>query len=463
MELLKRLASALNLRPSDWFTRRVPPPPQLDVASITDPFIRIEKSRRFRIEDIDLISETYRTSGTAVNTPWDHFRHTHLVLPDWFKDGLDPMSDAYFQQQMRLWNVLAGVDREYVPQVDEAEIPLANVDAIRRPGFYLWRHRDAVRSAADHMLATGMLMKHSGLEPGMWALEYGAGFANTALALARMGVNVDTVDISPTFCKYVKQQADFFAVNLTPFEARFGENPRGEQKYDLIWFYESFHHCLDFKNVVPALKRHLTPAGKILMAGEPIAKREYVAVPYPWGLRLESDVVAVIRNHHWFELGYSEDFVTQLFINSGYVAECFECPVSDFGVTYSFRPRTECVDLGKQWLACIEAEGWHAMEAGGRWTRAEASLSLDQTDTFQALQIAATNHHRRAQTIEIEYGETLVSVRFAAHERKTIRIDAAQKSPKIKFKCERIPGRIWRSSGKDKRVLGIFVHQIDYL
>jgi 2-polyprenyl-3-methyl-5-hydroxy-6-metoxy-1,4-benzoquinol methylase len=428
-----------------------------------DPYLRIEKSGRFTTDDIDLIARTHREVGDTPNTRWDHFRHKHLILPAWFDQKIDPLSDAYMAQQRRLWNVISGVDRDYVPVTDEAEAPIAEMDPVRHPGYYIWRHDAAVPAAANHVLATGMLMKHSSLKPGMWALEYGAGFGQTALALARMGVNVDTVDISATFCKHVKAQADFFGVNLTPHQGEFGHNPRGDQKYDLIWFYESFHHCLDFKNVVRTLKDHLTPNGKILMAGEPIIEREYEAVPYPWGLRLEAEVIAIIRNYHWFELGYTEDFITSFFVNNGYAAERFDCAVSLFGLTYSFTPRTDRIDLAKHWMPVREAESWHAAEPTGRWTRAESSLAVDQSDSFSALEVTLSNHHGREQTVSIEYGGNEIVVQLAARSKKTVRLDAKERSAKIVFRCRPIVQSAWHWGPKDKRALGIFVHHIDYV
>jgi len=430
---------------------------------IADPFLRIEKSGCFRVDDIAFIAETHIRVGDTPDTVWDHLRGKHLTLPDWFETNLDPMSDEYFAQQMRLWKLISGVDREYVAELDEAEVPLPNVDAVRQPGFYIWRNAGAVQSASDHLLATGMLMKHSGLQPGMWALEFGAGFAHTALTLARMGVNVDTVDISSAFCGYVKDQAEFFGVNLTPFKALFGENPRGEQKYDLIWFYESFHHCVDFKNVVRRLKGHLTSTGRILLAGEPIAKRENWAVPYPWGLRLESEVVAVIRNRGWFELGFSEYFITNLFVNNGYTAEYFDCPMSIYGQVYSFAPRTAKIDLGKYWAPSIDEDGWHAPEPTGRWTRENATIVLDQTENFATLEITATNHHPSVHPVTITYGDLTTVVDFGHGERKIIRIDARNKAPTITISCRTtVPGGPGLPSA-DTRALGIYVHSLEYV
>ena len=437
--------------------------PEENFDLIADPFLRIEKSGVFRVDDIELIAETYKSVSNAPNTAWDHFRGKSLVLPDWFKTDLDPMSQDYFAQQMHLWKVVAGVDRDYSPDLDETEVYVPDVDAVRRPGYFIWRNDVALQDASDHVLATGMLMKSCGLKPGMWALEYGAGFAHTALTFARMGVNVDTVDISATFCSYVKEQADFFRVNLTPFKALFGENPREDQKYDLIWFYESFHHCVDFKNVVAKLKNYLTPNGKIILAGEPIGKREYWAVPYPWGLRLESEVIAVIRNRRWFELGFSEDFITSLFVNNGYFAEYIDCPVSIYGQIYSFSPRLPRIDFATNWLSGIDAEGWHAAEPTGRWTRDSSSLALDQSESFKALQICASNYYEKPQVVKITYAGVTTDVIFKPGEEKIFLVAATIKSAKITFACQTfVPGGPGTPSS-DTRSLGIHMHWIDYV
>ena len=109
----------------------------------------IDMSGRFVLDDIALIAETYKSAGHASNK-LDDWRHKHLVLPDWFKTNLDPLSEEYFEQQMRLWNVIAGVDRQYTAGVDEAEIPIANVDAVRLPGFYMWRGAGTIQTASHH-------------------------------------------------------------------------------------------------------------------------------------------------------------------------------------------------------------------------------------------------------------------------------------------------------------------------
>lgn len=303
---------------------------------------RVGSSGVFNADQIELVRATYFGEGGSANGPaWEPFRHAHMTLPAWFVHGLDPLSEAYAEQQQSLWQLVSGVDRPYAAEVDEKEHSWGDVDPVRQPGFYLRRDPTAVHDASDHIIATGMMLKHSGLKPGDHALEYGAGFGHTALALARLGVNVDTVDISATFCEFVRAQAEFFQVPLHSFQGRFGSNPRPGQQYQLIWFYESFHHCVDFQQVVNQLSEHLAPGGRVLLAGEPIVEQENAAVPYPWGLRLHSEVVAVVRQQHWFELGFSEAFVFELFARAGYAGRRVECEPSLFGRLYVFERRAE--------------------------------------------------------------------------------------------------------------------------
>jgi SAM-dependent methyltransferase len=293
----------------------------------------------FLLQDVGRISETFYGAGTAVGGPWDAWRNAHMTLPEWFRPGLDPWSEAYSAQQDRLWQAMAGVDAAYCPEVHEAEQAWDNIDPVRLPGYFSRRDAGAVLSASDHVIASGMLLKHSGLRPGDRALEYGPGFGQTALALARLGVQVDTVDISPVYCEFVRHQAEFFGVPLTAVQGRFGTHPRPGSRYRLIWFYESFHHCRDFVSVVAGLRDLLEHDGRIVLGGEPISQREDDAIPYPWGMRLHSEVAAVVRRHRWYELGFTEPFLYELFARQGFEGRRVDCEPTLFGRLHIFEPK----------------------------------------------------------------------------------------------------------------------------
>jgi SAM-dependent methyltransferase len=424
---------------------------------------RIKHLGQFEVTDIDLLCKTFEKYDLTPGTPWDDFKHSFLVLPDWFRFDLEPMSEEYAIQQRRLWRLIAGVNRDYDPHVDEQEIRLAHVDAVRFPGYFIRRDPLVVNVAANHILATGMIMMHSALKPGQWALEYGAGFAHTALQLSRLGINVDTVDISESHCRHVKTQADFFGVPLSSFRGTFGWNPRGDKKYDFIWFYESFHHCLDFKEVVNQLKRHLAADGRLLLAGEPIPRRESRAVPYPWGLRIEADVVAVMRSRHWFELGFTEDFIVGLFVAAGFTIRKMECAMSIYGAGYICTHRSNRVDMGTQWLPLVEGESWHDAQGDGRWTKTHSYLTLDCTESFGDIELDVINHHPFEQVLDLEYGLTKLRVSVGPGERKTIAIPAQQKARRLDFRCATfVPTPGVGNLVADRRSLGIYVTELRY-
>ncbi len=438
-------------------------PPRSAAVENPDVAKRISSTGRFEVADIDLLRATFERYDFTPGTPWDDFAHAVLAMPDWFRFDLDPMSRDYENQQRQLWRLIAGVDHDYDPEVDEREISLPPLDAVRFPGYYIRRDPLAVNVVANHVLATGMIMMHSGLKPGQWALEYGAGFAHTALQLARLGVNVDTVDISEVLCRHVQTQASFFGVPLTPFRGTFGRNPRDSKKYDFIWFYESFHHCADFKSVVHQLKQHLAAGGRVLLAGEPIPRRENRTLPYPWGLRIEAEVVAVMRSRHWLELGFREDFIVGLFVAAGFSPQRMECPMSIFGAGYLFTHRTNTVQMATQWLPLVEGESWHEAQSDGRWTKDHSYLSLDATETFRDLELDLVNHHPFQQPLDLQYG--LATIRLTLHpgERRTVLIPAATKATQLHIRsATHVPASNEASVSPDNRRLGVYVTELRY-
>lgn len=423
---------------------------------------RVRATDQFTLQDIDALVESIERYDLRHDTPWDNFRTSHLILPDWFQRGLDPLTAEYAAQQKRLWSLITGIDRAYNPEIDEQEAPLGEVDTIRRPGYYIRRDADSVTDASEHVIAAGMILKHCGLRPGDSALEYGAGFGLIALTLARLGIVVDTVDISKAFCGYVEQQAEFFQVPLTPFQGKFGWNPRPGHQYKLIFFFQAFHHCADFLNVVRHLRQHLACNGRILLVSEPIMRAEDAYIPYPWGLKLDAASVAQMRRYHWFEMGFTEEFLIREFANAGLSAQRFAGPPESSCDVYQFEHRADCIDLSAGRMPdCL---GWNLPETGGRWTNARSRLFIDTDAGFGRLVIKATNHHPFKQTVEIEYGKLRLTERFKAGESKEIVIPALEKGKEILIRTPTyIPAKDYSRKSTDIRSLGIFVHSLSYL
>lgn len=291
-----------------------------------DPFP--EGERGFTVDEIGEAHVAFIQGKT------DAFKGRLLQLPDWFDQSLAPESEAYRDQVLKFWSVITGRE-DYDPARDEDTPEVAELDFLVRPAFYMGG--DA-QNAGAHLLAIGHILMRSNLPPkGGRVLEYGAGFGQTAINFARLGAKVDVVDINRAFVRGVNRAARFMRVDLRSHLGAFGMNPaREDNAYDVILFYESFHHCLDAAALIKRMKQLLKPGGCVLMGGEPITRTPLPHIPYPWGIRLDFENIAVMRARGWMELGYQEDFLFSLFEKAGFTAEFFGDANSHWAQVYRF-------------------------------------------------------------------------------------------------------------------------------
>ena len=410
------------------------------------------------IDELDTMAEIFRLEGAAPDGRWAQYSGRVLALPGWFDMGLDPEGEAYRTQQFKLWRLIAGCDEPYDPARDEQAPEVATFDTLRFPGFYARRDPAAISSAGDHLVALGHLVKLSGLRAGDTAIEYGAGFGQIALTLARLGVQVDAVDINPMFNAAVRRQAEIFGVPLAAVHGSFGDNPRPGSRYDAVIFYESFHHCPDTAALIGKLRGMLKPTGVVLMAGEPIAPPCDI-IPYPWGMRLDSETVAVVRWRHWFELGFQEDYLVRTFISNGFVWQKHPCPITHYGEAHSFRPRPPRIEMATYAMPTSISSAWHAPEPIGRWTAGPAELPIDQTGDETHVRVELGNYLPSPVSGSVRCGPHDVTVRLAPGERTvaTLPREPGEKSVAIDFAAMPAP-----APGDDRR-LGIYVHAFEYL
>lgn len=285
---------------------------------------------RLAIAQLDEAAAAFRRNDRA---PWEG---RSLELPTWFDPHFDADGPAFREQMLALWSAITGRP-DYAAASDEDTPEIGDLDAIYRPAFYA---SGDTKFAGGQMMAMGHILLRSGIAPGDRVLEYGAGFGQTALALARLGARVDTVDVNPAFCRAVQANGDHFRVDLTSHVGEFGDNPAGEDHaYRLIFFYESFHHCLDFRAVIPRLTQLLAPGGRVILAGEPIFDGPHVDLPYPWGIRLDWENVAVMRWRGWMELGFRQDYLLDKFARAGFDCTIHTDPNSHWAQVFEFRRR----------------------------------------------------------------------------------------------------------------------------
>lgn len=106
--------------------------------------------------------------------------------------------------------------------------------------------------------------------------------------------------------------------NITIIHSNFLYVETMDQKFDAIFFFESFHHCWEFQRLLRALHRVLRPGGKIYFAAEPINTDFTV----PWGMRLDGESLWAARRAGWMELGFHSDFFAELLSRTGWFGRC---------------------------------------------------------------------------------------------------------------------------------------------
>jgi 2-polyprenyl-3-methyl-5-hydroxy-6-metoxy-1,4-benzoquinol methylase len=182
-------------------------------------------------------------------------------------------------------------------------------------------------------MALGFIIRTMNLPSGASILEFGAGWGNTSINLARMGYAVTAVDIEPRFLDLINERAAMLGLSLETACQNFGPVPDengAPRVFDAVLFYESFHHCSDHRKLVQQLKSMIKDDGIVAFASEPITD----VFPLPWGLRLDGMSAWSIRNFKWLELGFQESYFRELMTRNGWTLTKNTCAGTHLGVIF---------------------------------------------------------------------------------------------------------------------------------
>jgi len=245
---------------------------------------------------------------------------------------LDPYSDEYAREQHELYLHIAGVE-SYSPQ-NERSLWLKDLaNAARQPFPYYTRSAETV---GDQIMALGFIIKTMNLPSGASILEFGAGWGNTSINLARMGYAVTAVDIEPRFLDLINERATMLGLPVETVCQNFGpvlDDDGAPRVFDAVLFYESFHHCSDHRKLVLQLRSMIKDDGIVVFASEPILD----SFPLPWGLRLDGMSAWSIRSFKWLELGFQESYFRGLMAKNGWSVTKYTCADTHLGVIFVAR------------------------------------------------------------------------------------------------------------------------------
>lgn len=251
---------------------------------------------------------------------WASFNYELQTRVD---QNLDPFSEEYLEQQLAVYRELSGrsVDQHQNELTDfaledhvNAVHPYGNDQSPTEIALHYMRLADVVRSAE--------------IGPGAKALDLGCGWGMTSEFLAQLGCKVIGVDINPQFVELVRRRAVRYNYPIRAIQGNF-DTFDIDGAFDVVLFYECFHHVICPWLLVERARSWLGPNGKLILAGEPIQSNWW----RNWGLRMDPLSLYCIRKYGWFESGWSKEFLVQMFNRAGYFVEISEGHKPEVGMT----------------------------------------------------------------------------------------------------------------------------------
>ena len=221
----------------------------------------------------------------------------------------DPFSDEYRKAQFSLYEYLHGAPYSVINEASPLNVEEMSV----RPFPYCHQSSQLV---GNHLLAVGFIIKAMGLPPGARILEFGPGWGNTTLALAKMGYDVTAVDIEQNFVDLIRKRAAMEKLDIRVSQGDFSLIWEMQDKFDAILFFECFHHSADHLGLIASFDRVLNSGGLVCFGAEPITDD----FPIPWGLRMDGESLWAIRQNGWLELGFNRDYFDQALSRHGFLA-----------------------------------------------------------------------------------------------------------------------------------------------
>lgn len=272
------------------------------------PHIHIVKSMTELDRRLDAAAVAASRSDDEFRAALSSFALDPLSVVDKFPR--DPGSTEYARAQMDLYELIARRPYETINE----KTPFDREHMLKWPFPYSTRSSTVV---GDYLMTYGNLIKKMKLPDRARVLEIGSGYGPLTWQLASMGHDVTCVDMDEALLSYVHARTRNLPGRVDTLVADMNTLSIADS-FDAIIFFESFHHSADHVGLLKRLPRLLEPKGILVLAGEPIVDKHSVAVPYPWGLRMDGLSLWCIRQHGWFETGFEDEYLKSLMEKLGW-------------------------------------------------------------------------------------------------------------------------------------------------
>ncbi|MGM4891277.1 class I SAM-dependent methyltransferase [Tardiphaga sp. 839_C3_N1_4] len=242
----------------------------------------------------------------------------------------DPDSDEYRNEQFAIYEKIAGKTYSTANEVTSFD-PITSADV---PFPYVTQGWQVI---GDHLMGIGFIIKCMELKAGSSVLEFGPGWGNTSIALARSGYDVTCIEIEKNFVALIEERARRKSLSLRVIQGDFLDAANLGRKFDALLFFECFHHCARHNDLLDILDDLVNPGGIVVFAAEPITD----AFHAPWGIRSDGQTLWAIRNFGWLELGFTETYFRKSLNRRGWAVERRHCPDTSIGTVYIAKRETE--------------------------------------------------------------------------------------------------------------------------
>lgn len=273
------------------------------------------------LDDFIKLSDTYGGPGAPeCDRYWKDFKYVFGVEVN---QDLDPFSDQYFEGQLNLYREISG------RQFEQTENELGDIDVeahVMSPNPY----GDLPPSNLSlHIERLARALRFANPPRGGKLLDMGCGWGLSSELAAYSGLDVLSIDVNPQFVSLVNRRAANKGHSISAREGVF-DLFQSEEQFDMIQFYECFHHAAKPWKLAERMTAHLKLGGKIVLSGEPVNDIWWKN----WGLRLDPLSVYCIRKFGWFESGWSKNFLTEVLQRAGLIVEVHDHPEADVGQTW---------------------------------------------------------------------------------------------------------------------------------
>jgi 2-polyprenyl-3-methyl-5-hydroxy-6-metoxy-1,4-benzoquinol methylase len=396
---------------------------------------------------LEEINSAWKISDDAVRAVFATFQME--IGPTDFDD---PWSEKYATAQFDLYRKISS-RKTYSTENEVSGFEVSP----QRPFPY---YTQSASTVGHQLMGIGFLISKMALAAKSSILEFGPGWGNTTIALARMGYEVTALDIDPNFTQLIKDRAKLLALDVDARVGAFFDAATIEKQFDAVLFYECFHHCSDHVKLLGDLHRVVKPNGKVFLAAEPI----YEGFHAPWGIRLDGESLWAIRKNGWLELGFQESYFIETCMREGWSVTRHVSDVSHLASVFELSKLENTIKPGLISLPKVDDLTWAIPDhpAGGqRYTSSNSRLVLPVNKNFKKIALKLINPSPVTMPFEIEHGTERINGELQAETIQTIGLNYQALAGAL-----RIRTNLWKPSdlipgSKDERQIGIGVLEVE--